>query len=118
MNPEHLESIATTNLVTIETRSGDRVIATVIWVAVDGEDIYVRSVRGEAGKWYQRAKAEPEVMLGVGDDRYGFKAIPAADPESIEAASEALRRKYRGKSLEMMLLPETLGTTLRLQPID
>jgi hypothetical protein len=44
-------------------------------------------------------------------------ARPANNPESIERVSEALRRKYRGRSLEMMLLPETLSTTLRLDPV-
>jgi hypothetical protein len=35
---------------------------------------------------------------------------------SIERTSEALRRKYSGRSLENMLLPKTLHTTLRLDP--
>jgi hypothetical protein len=57
------------------------------------------------------------VALRVGDDRFEFVAVPADDPDSIERVSEALRRKYRGRSLEMMLLPETLDTTLRLDPV-
>jgi hypothetical protein len=61
--------------------------------------------------------AEPRVALAVGDDRFDFVAVAADDPASIERASEALRRKYRGRSLEMMLQPKTLGTTLRLDPV-
>ena len=100
----------------IETRKGDRVIGTVIWIVVEGDDVYVRSVRGESGRWYQRAMANPDVALRVGDTRFEFTAVSANDPDSIESASDALRMKYRGRSLENMLLPETLGTTLRLEP--
>jgi hypothetical protein len=116
LTAEQLQEIGEAREVVIETRRGDRVIGTVIWVVVGGDDVYVRSVRGESGRWYQRAVADPEVALRVGDARFEFSAVPANDTESIEAASEALRAKYRGRSLENMLLPETLGTTLRLEP--
>lgn len=116
LSTEELGLIAAAREVTIETRSGDRVIGTVIWVVVVDEDIYVRSVDGEAGHWYRRALAEPEVALRVGDARFRFRAVPASDADSVERASEGLRLKYRGRSLEMMLLPEVLGTTLLLQP--
>jgi hypothetical protein len=116
LTAEQLQEIADAPLVVIETRRGDRVTGTVIWVVVVEGDVYVRSVRGESGRWYQRAVADAEVALKVGDDRFEFTAIPANDPDSIESASEALRRKYRGRSLDNMLLPETLGTTLRLEP--
>ncbi|HYJ23569.1 MAG TPA: nitroreductase/quinone reductase family protein [Acidimicrobiia bacterium] len=116
LTADQLEMLATTQLVVIETKRGERVIRTTIWVAVNSDDVYIRSVRGEAGRWYRRAIADPDVTLEVGDERLRFNAVPATDPESIEAASAGLREKYRGRSLENMLLPETLNTTLRLEP--
>ncbi len=116
LTAEQLQEIGEAREVVIETRRGDRVIGTVIWVVVGDDDVYVRSVRGESGRWYQRAVSNPEVALRVGDASFEFRAVPATDPDSIELASEALRRKYRGRSLDNMLLPETLGTTLRLEP--
>ena len=116
LTAEQIQEIADAREVVVETRRGDRVTGTVIWVVVGDDDVYVRSVRGESGRWYQRAVAEPDVVLRVGDTRFEFRAVPANDAHSIESASEALRRKYRGRSLENMLLPETLGTTLRLEP--
>jgi hypothetical protein len=116
LTAEQLQAIGDASQVVIETRRGDRVTGTVIWVVVGNGDVYVRSVRGESGRWYQRAVADPEIALRVGDARFEFRAMPANDPDSVEAASEALRGKYRGSSLENMLLPETLGTTLRLEP--
>ncbi len=105
--------------VVIETRSGDRVTGTVIWVVVEDEKVYVRSVRGTPGRWYQRALAEPDVTLRVGGNRLRFRAVPAGDDESVERASEGLRRKYpKGRSLDSMLRPEVLRTTLLLEPLD
>jgi len=113
-----LDRIAGAREVSIETRSGDRRIRTVIWVVVDDGDVLVRSVRGEGGRWYRRAVADPEVSLLVGSDRYQFRAVSVADPDDIERASDALRRKYPpGRSLDSMLRPEVLGTTLLLEPV-
>jgi hypothetical protein len=116
LTAQQLQEIGDAREVVIETRRGDRVTGTVIWVVVGGDDVYVRSVRGESGRWYQRAVADPGVALRVGPARFEFTAVPANDADSIESASEALRSKYRGRSLENMLLPETLATTLRLEP--
>jgi len=119
LSTEELEEIGTAKLVEIETRSSGRVFRTVIWVVVDGEDVFVRSVRGRAGRWFQRALADPEVNLRVGDARFRFTALPAADADSVERTSGALRRKYRkGGSLESMLRDEVLDTTLLLQPMS
>lgn len=118
LNADQLEILTEVNRVVIETRSGERSIATIIWVVVDDGDVFVRSVRGESGKWYQRALAQPEVTLRVGDDRIRFTAVPAGDAESVERVSAALRRKYPpGGSLDSMLHPDVLGTTLRLEPV-
>ena len=118
LSKSQLEILDDVKRVVIETRSGDRVVSTIIWVVVDEGDVFVRSVRGDGGKWYQRVLADPEVALRVGDDRFPFRAVPAGDPESVERVSEALRRKYSpGGSLDSMLLPEVLGTTLRLDPV-
>ena len=116
LTAEQIRAIGQMPEVVIETRRGNHVIGTVIWVVVEDDDVYVRSVRGESGRWYQRALSDPEVALRVGDARFEFSAVPANDPDSVETASEALRRKYRGRSLENMLRVETLGTTLRLEP--
>jgi hypothetical protein len=102
--------------VVIETKRGDRSFETIIWVVVDDGEVFVRSVQGEDGRWYRRALSDPNITLAVGGDRFAFVAVPADDPMSIERTSEALRRKYSGRSLENMLLPKTLHTTLRLDP--
>lgn len=117
LNSQELDLIDSTRQVVIETRSGGRVHRTVIWVVVDQGTILVRSVRAENGRWYQRALADPRVALEVGGSRFEFTAVPVTDAETIELASEALRRKYpKGGSLDSMLRPEVLDTTLVLEP--
>lgn len=114
---DDLRALDETGEVEIETRRGDRTYRTVIWIVVDEGEVFVRSVRGESGKWYQRARAEPEVMLHAAGRRIPARAHPAADEDSVERTSAALRRKYRpGGSLNSMLRPEILETTMRLEP--
>jgi hypothetical protein len=114
-SPSDLELLDESREVRIVTRAGSRTYRTIIWIVVDGAEVFVRSVRGTRGKWYQRAVANPEVLLEVGSSQLDAYAVPAADPVSVERTSEALRRKYRGRSLEAMLVPETLETTMRLE---
>ena len=113
---DELQLIDKSREVEIETSAGDRRYRTVIWVVVDEGEVFVRSVRGTSGKWYQRALANPEVALRVGSTTITSRAVPVSDPVSIERTSGALRRKYRGRSLDAMLLPEVLDTTVRLDP--
>lgn len=101
----------------IETRSGDRVYPTVVWVVVDGPEVFLRSVDGAEGRWYRRAVADAEVTLVVGSTRLDARAVPATDPASVERASAGYRRKYAtGPSLDAMLAEAVLDTTLRLEP--
>lgn len=96
--------------------SGD-VHRTIIWVVTDGEDLFIRSVNGEGARWYREAiSGRP---TGIAFDRKGpaipVALSPAADPESIERCSAALRAKYAADpALASMLKPHTLPTTLRV----
>jgi hypothetical protein len=89
-----------------------------VWIVVDGEDVFVRSEYGERGFWYRLLRRRPEGTLHVAGEPIPVTAIPAADEQSIEICSAALSRKYRRSraSLAAMLRPETLPTTLRLEP--
>ncbi|HUG09008.1 MAG TPA: nitroreductase/quinone reductase family protein [Acidimicrobiia bacterium] len=116
--PDDLLLLEETREVRIETRRGDRTYRTVIWVVVDDGAVFVRSVRGESGRWYERVLADPDVVLHVAGRQIAARAESAADDESVELTSAALRRKYPpGQSLDSMLRPEVLDTTLRLDPV-
>ena len=120
-DPETLQLLDDTREVRIETRRDEDAPAhrTIIWVvAVDG-DVFVRSVRGEKGRWYREVSANPSAALHVSDRRIPVRAVPVTDEPTVGAVSEAYRSKY-GRispgSTRAMLRPETLPTTLRLEP--
>ena len=49
--------------------------------------------------------------------RIPVRAIAAADSASVKRVSDGYRKKYRkGSSLDSMLVPLVLPTTLRLEP--
>ena len=115
-----LESIDAAHEVLIETRAEDgRAYRTVIWIMVEDGAVYVRSVRGDDGRWYQQATANPAVKIVVGSVEIDAVAQVAPDEQSVRSASEGLRRKYSpGPSLDAMLAPAVLHTTLRLEPLE
>jgi hypothetical protein len=104
--------------VDIETqRPAGPVHRATIWIVVDGDSAYVRSVNGPTGRWYRELQANPAGALHVDGRRMPITAVPATDPDSVERFNAALRRKYTGVTgFDAMLLPETLDTTLRLEP--
>jgi hypothetical protein len=87
-----------------------------IWVVVDGDDVFIRAVRGSKSRWYRELMAAPGAVVANGK-RIPVRAIAAADSESVKRASDGYRKKYRkGGSLDSMLVPSVLPTTVRLEP--
>ena len=115
-----LALLGETKEIEIETRSASgEVHRTIIWPLVRDGVVYLRSYKGPSGRWYREALADPDVALLSDGTRIEGRAVPATDAASIEACSQALRDKYRRSySLEAMLTPEVLPTTLRIEPIE
>jgi len=105
------------NEVDIETRSPKGATHSVpIWVVVDGADVFIRTYRGPKSRWYRELLAGPGALV-VNGKRVPVRAISATDSASVKRASDGYRKKYRkGSSLDSMLLPLVLPTTLRLEP--
>ncbi len=113
-DPKLLERLAAAEEVEIVAGKARPVV---IWAVVVGADVYVRSVRGPAGRWYQRLVNEKEGALRLGRSAVPVRATPAKDARTVLAVSLAFRQKYRGsRSLPLMLRANTLATTLRLDP--
>jgi hypothetical protein len=104
--------------VDIETRDDNDVVRhTTIWPVVEAGKVYVRSLRGTDGRWYQAVSARPDTVLRVGGENLPVRVVPARDPESIAQATAGYRRKYAGSpSLATMIRDEILDSTLRLEP--
>ena len=79
-----LEVLAATREVRIETRHPDGPVhSAIIWVVVDGGDVFVRSWLGERARWYREAVANPAVTIVAGDRRLPAVAAHAIDPDSV-----------------------------------
>jgi hypothetical protein len=118
---ETLQLLDETQEVRIETRRDEDapVHRTIIWVVTVDGDVFVRSVRGDRGRWYREVSANPSAALHVGERRIPVRAAPVTDETTVEAVSEAYWSKY-GRTLpgptRAMVRPETLPTTLKLEP--
>jgi hypothetical protein len=118
---ETLRLLDETGEVRIETRRDENAPEhrTIIWVVTFGGDVFVRSVRGPRGRWYREVSANPAAALHVGDRRIPVRAVSEDDEATIERVSEAYRSKYEESApgpTRAMVRPETLPTTLRLEP--
>jgi len=116
---ELVSRLHTTDEVDIETVNARRQPReTTIWVVTDGKDVFIRSVRGAAGVWYREIVTRPDAALRVGGDRIPVRAVPIASG-GWDAVSQLFRDKYGRRepaSTESMVQPDTLPTTLRLEP--
>jgi hypothetical protein len=91
----------------------------VIWIVVDGDAAYVRSVRGVKGRWYRELTANPHGAIHAGGRRVSVRARPAADAATIARVSDLLRTKYQRRwpgPTASMLREDVLPTTQRLEP--
>lgn len=120
--PDVLAAIAEREEIELETtRRSGATRKTIIWIVAHGPHVFVRSVRGEKGRWYQELLADPEATLHFrGKPKLppvAVRGVHAPDAESVAACSKALEAKYRryGGSLEAMLQPDVLPTTVRLE---
>ena len=105
--------------VEIETRqaTGAPSHRAIIWIVVEADEVFVRSVRGARGRWFRELLAHAEAILHVGRTAISVRATLAGDAQSVERCSQALERKYgRDPALRSMLRAEVLPTTLKLVP--
>jgi len=92
-------------------------VTVVIWVVVDGDDVFVRSWLGTRGRWYQDLAAGGLAKLEFAGGGLPVRAIPAGDDASVDRANREILRKYRRSShAREMVRSEILPTTLRLEP--
>ncbi len=91
--------------------------AVVIWIVVEGNEVFVRSFRGPKGRWYRDLAAGGPASLEVGRRRLAVHAEPARDEASVARVSREFLSKYGSSSYaQAMVKPDVLRTTLRLVP--
>jgi hypothetical protein len=88
---EQLQHLAQTKGVVIETRLSSQAHShhTPIWVIVEENKVYVRSYRGQAGRWYQEITAFPFAVLHVNGEQLAVRAVRITDEATISRVSHA-----------------------------
>ncbi len=120
-DPNTLQTLDRTAEIDIETSRGEGapVHRVTIWIVVDGDEAFVRSVRGPSGRWYRELSANPRGALHVNGRRLAIEAEPATDADSVSRVNDALKRKYEQRwpgPLAGMLREQVLPTTMRVKP--
>ena len=101
----------------VRIRTGGQTKGVIIWIVAVGDDVFVRSVRGPKGKWNAAASASGEAILEVAGRSIPVCATPVRDAATIDAVSKSYLAKYAGSPYaKAMVAPDTLPTTLRLDP--
>ena len=89
-----------------------------IWVVRNGDDLYVRSYKGQNGAWFRVAQRTQQARIradGVEKDVTFAEADHALD-DQIDAAYRAKYQRYAATSVPPMLTPQARATTLKLVP--
>ncbi|WP_028660471.1 DUF2255 family protein [Nocardioides insulae] len=116
-NPEDLSALADAGEIDIAAYRADGSLRSprIVWhVAVDGS-LYLRSVRGEAGAWYQGVRATGHGVIEGGGDR--AEVTFSRDDSLDDAIDRAYHDKYGdGSPVRAITSPAAVATTLRVDP--
>jgi hypothetical protein len=84
------------------------------WTA---DELFVRSWRGDGGRWYRAARASSEGHVSAGGVSQDVAHVDADDRDN-DAVDAAFREKYGRHAgyVEPMVAPQARATTLRLLP--
>ena len=90
-----------------------------IWVVRVGDDLYVRSWKGDAGAWFRAARVRPGGHIeagGVGKD-VTFVAETDDDVNGrIDAAYRAKYRRHGARYVDPMVAATARAATIKLVP--
>ncbi len=92
---------------------------TTIWVVRLGGDVYVRSYRGDEGRWYRGTQTRHEGHVQAGGVDRDVDFVAETDPDVNARIDAAYRSKYGGyekQYFEPMVAAPARATTTRLVP--
>ncbi len=93
--------------------------AVTIWVVRVGDDLYVRSWKGDGGAWFRATQEHHEGHItagGVGKDVTFVAQADADINHQIDAAYRTKYRRHGGRYVDPMVAPTARATTIKLVP--
>jgi hypothetical protein len=117
---DELNKIEKTDELQLRSLKGDGTVRkpVTIWVVRFGDDLYVRSVNGRAGKWFSGTQERHEGHIrcgGVEKDVTFVEAEPGLN-EQIDAAYRTKYRRYAANIVNSILTPQAKLSTIKLVP--
>jgi hypothetical protein len=89
-----------------------------VWAVRQGDDLYLRSVRGSGGHWFRGTQETHQGQIraaGLQQDVTFVDADHDID-EAVDAEYRAKYRRYAGSILNSVLTPAARSSTLKLVP--
>jgi hypothetical protein len=118
-NPTELGTIGATREIEISSlrEDGSLTKPVTIWAVRVGDELYVRSVRGERGGWYRAAEKRHEGRIEAGDTALDVTYEDAAHhlDDEIDAAYKE-KYGYPSSSVDSVMTAEAKATTTRVVP--
>ncbi len=115
-----LDRVARAEEVQIASVRGDGVLSkpVTVWVVRDGDDIFVRSVRGRDAHWFRGTQERHEGWIRAGGVQQDVTFVDADHnpDDEVDAVYRAKYRRYAGSILNSVLTPEARSTTIKLVP--
>ena len=103
-------------VVVLETRDGDAIARTRLWVVEDDGRLWLRS-GGDGSRWYQRLVAEPSVAL----EREGVtrKYFAHPEPDRVHRINDLMAAKYgwRDTVIGWFVGDRSADVPVRLEPL-
>ena len=89
-----------------------------VWAVRHGEDLYVRSVRGRSGQWFQGTQERHEGRIRAGGVQQEVTFVDADHyiDDEVDVAYRTKYRRYTGSILNSVLTAEARSTTIKLVP--
>jgi hypothetical protein len=89
-----------------------------IWVVRDGDDLYVRSVRGRTSLWFRGVQESHQGHVDAGGVS---KDVTFADPDKsiddeLDAAYRAKYHRYAANIVNSILTPQARSAAVKLVP--
>jgi len=117
---DELNRIGSAEEIDIAARRGDGTLRrpVTIWVVPYDDGLYVRSVRGPGGAWYQGTQETREGQIradGIDKD-VRFEDADQATDHQIDAAYREKYHRYPANILNSILTTQARATTTRLVP--
>lgn len=93
--------------------------STPIWVVRIDDDLFVRSYRGQDGRWFRAAQQSHEGEINAGGIRKRVRFVETDNAQTaIDDAYRTKYQRYGARYVEPMVAPDARAATLQLVPLE